>query len=121
MKKSKREFKPNRLYKLAKIIVVGISVTCGAYALWALQQIESNTILHSWEQYCEKQPDTKEFLQIGYSCMGVGLEQINNISSLMYKTGAIAILLPTIFFGGVGLYRYLFPKSAIKHEGVSEK
>lgn len=103
-----RKFSSSRLYRLAKIIVIGVSILCGLYAIWAYSQIGTNVMLHSWQNYCS---NTHGFQTDSYwSCMGVGFEQINSVQILMYKTGMTAILLPVLFFGGGWLVRYLFPE-----------
>lgn len=108
---SKRKFDGNRAYKLAKTLVVGTTAIAGMYGLYALYMIESDSILNKWISYCKLHPDTKELASTVYSCMSTGLNQVGEISNLMYKSLTLAIVLPVIFFGGTALYNYLFPKN----------
>lgn len=100
-----RKIDTNRVYKLAKILVVGITTITGLYGLYLLYLLESDSMLNSWKETCKNWPDTTSF-----SCMGVGLEQINNIENLMDKSLAVAFFLPIIFFGGKTLINYIAPK-----------
>jgi hypothetical protein len=104
-----RKFNTARAYKLAKKVVIGVTVITGLLGLYSLYMLESNSILHQWENYCSKHPDTKELLAVGYSCMSTAFQVIDENTNLMYKSLGIAIFLPTIFFGGTALYKYLFP------------
>ena len=72
-------------------------------AVVAFMDVENNRTLHTWERVCEKQPKDSD-------CMLIGLSEVNDIQEAMYKEFMIGIFLPTLFFGGVGLYRWLFPK-----------
>jgi len=103
---TQRKFDKSRAYKLVKILVIGITTITGLYGFYVLYLLQSDSILKSWEETCKNYPDTTNF-----SCMGVGLDQINEMQNLMDKSLVIAFFLPIIFFGGSALYRYLFPKS----------
>jgi len=110
----KRQFRGDRLYRLINILVIAISFLCGLYAIWAYYQIESNSILHTWQDYCNKNPYSGPLEKVGYTCMQPGFQQINMITNLMFITGVIAIILPTVFYGGSKLISYLFPIKTIK-------
>ena len=100
---NKRKFSPIRLYKLIKWIVIIVSTISLILAVVSYMDVENNRTLHKWERVCQKESEDSD-------CMLIGLSEVNDIREAMYKEFMIGIFLPTLFFGGGGLYRWLFPK-----------
>lgn len=102
----KRKFNANRLYKLIKLLVIGIALLSGVLGLFTMRGVQTN--------YTDE--------RIKKSCSDYDIQYVNECELSYYRTKdsfietiikefEIAIGLPLVFFGGVGLYRYIFPKA----------
>ncbi len=100
---AKRKFDSHRLYKLSKWIIIVISVLSLFLGLYLYNQIQTNVTLHIWEDVCRGNAD--------FRCMGYGFAQINQETNVMWWSLIIGIGLPIIFFGGIKLFKYLFPEN----------
>lgn len=105
---TKRRFSGERLYRLLKWIVIGITVVAWVLAIYSYSEVMTGKALRDWEKTCGKYGGTYGETYYDY-CMGAGFQQISDLTNAMYKEFAIGIFLPLVFFGGVGLYRYIFP------------
>ena len=103
-----RRFSGERLYKLAKRAVVIISLLAGIWSIYALYTIQTGSIWKQWKSYCSEdyQPKSRDY----NDCMTTASFLEENLNKNLEKTLPVALLLPTIFFGGTWLYKYLFPK-----------
>ena len=99
---TKRKFSGKRLYKVAKTLVLLISISFLIVGLirWSGFASQSTTLTQRWEA-CNN--------AIGsYDCPSY-LNQITTRENTIAILFAIGILLPIIFFGGTRLYKYIFP------------
>lgn len=104
----KRKFSHERLYKLTKKVVIIVSILTLAYGIY-MYFFGIDNILNNWKAYCGdlyKEPSWEY-----HDCMEVGLGEVSKIYNYIEKAFTIGILLPSIFFGGTWLYRYLFPQN----------
>lgn len=109
---TKRTLDGSRLYKLTKTIVLAATVIAIAVMLYTgfMSGFGTNILLGNWDKYCSLHPDNPEIVKMtGYTCIGTGLEEVYKFNSTCWMAFLIAILLPTSFFGGTALYKYLFP------------
>lgn len=102
----KRKFNANRLYKLIKLLVIGIAILSGILGLITFNGIQTNYTDNKISKYCSTY-DKKFIEECKFSYYSTKWEFEGNIM----KEFGLAFVLPLLFFGGVGLYRYLFPKA----------
>jgi len=116
---TKRKFSGKRLYRLSKRIVIIASVLSGILAAGSYYSIQSNNLLYEYQEICSEYPKGSAN---HLDCMIVGFEAISDIQNIFYRAYIIAVILPTIFFGGTWLYRYLFPvqEEKVKKPGNSK-
>lgn len=101
METGKRKFSARRLYKLVRLLVIVIAIFSGIVAYINFRAVEYHA-----KEYDEAEK-AKEPIRSDLKKQALlGEELANNNFS---KYSVIAIGLPIIFFGGTGLYRYLFP------------
>lgn len=107
---ARRRLSTERLYKLSKIIVLAITTLALVFTIRSFYLLENDNLLRKWESYCAKNPDDSEFTRLtGHTCMGTGLEDVDLARKNLSEGLLITIALPSSFFGGVTLYKYLFP------------
>lgn len=128
---NKREFSSHRLYRFIRFLVIAVSLL----SIWIAktsydnsihwQSQESTDLQKCSDNYNKAKKDNENYFatykqevlytaEMGLAACRKGLPEIdkNIIDNSVQGTflfGAIAILLPLIFFGGVGIYHYIFP------------
>lgn len=96
-----RQFRGDRLYKLARIIVVVLTIYFAFTAISAYSRLDS---VREYPSECDNwETDYVECLRLMY-----GVE--NNVSRIVRTNTYLAVGLPVVFFGGTVLYQFLFPK-----------
>ena len=103
----KRKFNSGRVYKLLKWIVILVRTISLILAIFSYFDVfVNNSTLNGWKNYCKVYPvNSNDYSQ----CMTIGYNQKSDITEMMFLEFYVGILLPIIFFGGVGIFRYLFP------------
>jgi hypothetical protein len=109
---AKRKFQPSRLYKLIKRTVIVVTILSAITAIYMAYNV-----------YADKQDEIKygfeairqcgsEYTSSGdiNNCFNSIMQPYNSNESIANDSLLITIFLPLIFFGGTGIYRYLFPK-----------
>ncbi|MBI5122846.1 hypothetical protein HZA75_03220 [Candidatus Roizmanbacteria bacterium] len=99
-----RKFNPSRLYKLMRFIVIIVSAFCLFIGTIGFMNLEKTDLFYLNESSkCFKQ--NPNVIEICYKYMDFMYDNKKTIWQLL----TIGILLPTVFFGGGALIRYLFP------------
>lgn len=98
----KCELNTKRLYKLARAIVLIIIILALILAIYWGYLLKTDTLLHTWEHVCAEHLKTPD-------CMAIGVEAVNDLQRNFFKAVIVTVVLPTLFFGGVALLKYLFP------------
>lgn len=93
-----RKFRGDRLYKIAKIVVVLLTI------YFAFNAIDSYSGLGTAQMARESCAPNEYYTQ----CLKNSLIILSNIENSIRNNTFIAILLPVVFFGGTALYQYLF-------------
>jgi len=113
METGKRKFSARRLYKLAGLLVIVISILSGISAYLNYRTIEhySQQIIKFDGEYPKKDDESNLNLRLNT------LNAQQEVQDRFLLLSVITIGLPITFFGGTGLYRYLF---TIQKEGKCE-
>lgn len=111
-----REFSSRRLYRLIKRLVIGITILTVLYFGLALYvyNFELNQMYKLNLGYCGgfPQPGAGDLAWKYYGeCADKADAIIDFWTNSVIFSPIIAIILPSIFFGGLGIYRYLFPRN----------
>ncbi len=112
-----RKFSPQKLYKLARVVVIIICLGNIGLAYFFQNQVSyySNKEIKDLES-CKKQYPTVGDADLkGWEfCITIdpNADQKSKQLSIDYEYDQIklAILLPLLFFGGAWIYKYIFPK-----------
>ncbi len=97
MSNMKRQFDGNRLYKLAKNLVIFITVAAILYVIYAYPIVSSTKYLTD----CDKYPINSA----GYTtCLHFAITVHDIYEENLDHAITTAILLPLLFFGGTALY-----------------
>ncbi len=106
METGMRNFSARRLYKLATLLVIVISILSGivAYTNYRAVKHYSQRITRFYEEH----PKGDLLYEHTYDITIIDRLQQGAIHRCELLI-AIAIGLPVVFFGGIGLYKYLFP------------
>lgn len=116
--KKGRKFSSDRLYKPAKWAVLVVTAVVWFLAIATYLDVSNSKTFNGWREYCSEHPVGSDNYS---SCIGLGLDQVNNLQNAMRKEFVVGVFLPLFFFGGVGLYRYIFPKGGREQKRLSEK
>jgi len=100
----KRKFSSLKLYKFLKITAIIISIL--AAIIWLLNY--SALIADRSFDLCNDYSNNIELYRL---CLDNAFKKIHTYRNTSYISGAIAVLLPTLFFGGKKLYDYLYPET----------
>ena len=90
----KRKFSTGRLYKVVKTLVIVVSILAAFISIVSFYRLGTS-------YYMDESGLFKNRLT---------LQDERCFEFALFVCGAVAVGLPTIFFGGVWLYRYLFPE-----------
>ena len=112
-----RKFDPRRLYKLVRTLVIIVGIIVGILAIMGYQDVKNATILKNGYALCNKlYPTYPGIFEQDRNTFDANLKCVSDVSLESDQTNTetfelilFAILLPTIFFGGTLIYRYLFP------------
>jgi hypothetical protein len=96
----KRKFRGDRLYKVAKIIVVLLTIYFAA------------DIANAYFRKIRVEKAKDSCKDTGYTeCIRLNYMILSNIEDDIRKNTYVAIFLPLVFFGGKKLFEYIFPSS----------
>ena len=96
-----RKFRGDRLYKIARIVVIVLTI------YFAFNAISAYSRLGRVREYPSECSNSKlEYTE----CLRLMYGTVNNVEEIVRTNAYIAVLLPTVFFGGMILYQYMFPK-----------
>ncbi len=104
-----RKFSPKKLYKLAKILVIIITFLAVSIAVTNYSRINSNEftkMVNECNKYYTLLPSD---FTLRNSCIKTAYDVLELQQDNFTHAGAIAILLPLIFFGGTWFFKYIFP------------
>ena len=106
---SKRKLSRLRLYKILKIIVLIYSVPISLYGIYGIINYESfsKTMLDRFYE-CGNSFGVGEHLM---SICGSYMDSISQYNIVIWFSLISGIGLLVVFFGGIKIYKYLFPKS----------
>lgn len=118
-KSEKRKFSRKRLYKLAKRIVIVIAVLASLWFIFSIYiyNFELDEIYSRNMTSCGGFPKAGS-ADLAWEFYGSCVDKADSVekfwvNSLMFSP-LVAFGLPIIFFGSVGVYRYLFPKNKME-------
>lgn len=105
----KRKLSHLRLYKILKIIVLVYSVPVSLYGIYGIFNYSnfSEKMLNGFHQCSESLLGGQNSMDICGSFID-GISQYENAIKFSLITGFGLLV---VFFGGIKLYKYLFPKS----------
>lgn len=103
--KQDRKFRGDRLYKVAKIAVVLLTMYFAFNTINGYSRLSRIQMLRDSCPYATWLTEDKAYIE----CRSDNLIIIHNIENSIHYNKYLAILLPAIFFGGSALHRYLFP------------
>ncbi len=108
----KRRFSGKRLYKLLKVIVIAITLLITIVLALSAKNVLEGKIFEHWNDTCEELylVESGKYSREGYGdCLSLAVEGQTKSETLFFRLVGVAIGLPTIFFGGTWLYKYLVP------------
>lgn len=100
-----RKFRGDRLYKVAKIVVVLLTIYFVFNTIKLYYRLDRFQTLRDVCPYSTATSEDKYYTE----CRSNNLIIIHNIENSIHNNVFMAILLPALFFGGAALYRYIFP------------
>ncbi len=108
-----KKFNSERLYKILKTVVLTITKLLLVVVIVLFSQQATYRLLDQQENYLfnlnGSRPDLVDW--------SLTLSQyVNETSDRIIKVLLVLIGLPTLFFGGTALYRYIFPVKSKNHE-----
>lgn len=106
----KRKFSGKRLYKLIRVLILIITFISALILMLSIYMynVGASEIFKMNEAICDNYPS------IDFECTMKALEIFSFWQNSLVLFGIITFGLPSTFFGGVGIYRYLFPKVETK-------
>jgi len=91
----KRKFSTGRLYKVVKTLVIVVSILAALISIVSFHRLATSYYMD----------------ESGLFRNRLTLQDGRCFEFALFFCGAVAVALPAIFFGGVWLYKYLFPET----------
>lgn len=101
----KRSFSSSRLYKLLKVTVIVVSILSVLLVAISYEQLFSESRRNRWSEMCNAYTD----VYTRGDCWRLEAKESEGLRNTLSKSLKIMVLLPLFFFGGIALYKYLFP------------
>lgn len=102
---TQKTFAGIRVYNIVRTLVFAATVLAGLSSVYYGYIIGTKAIHTDWNNYCSQYHDPTEHT----NCMMLSLKLMDEFRKLLKVNLLIALLLPAAFFGGVRLYKQLFP------------
>jgi len=106
----KRRFDQIRANRLSRRLVLIVSALCGLFGIYGLLWLGSSAPTDITSRAGKECINSAFDFSVQAACLSEYYKIVDGMNSRTFWALGIAIGLPTLFFGGIWLRNYLFPK-----------